>query len=131
MSSIIARGYKSTDVENQRGGYQEPSVVTIEILNHNNGHFVRPNRVVLKYFDFKKNVDPNVHVKVFNSIVKDNVETSEKYIINAFNYTLRDTTSDWVTITCQNFLIVLFRSLHRQFTNVIERFQMMSKYTWS
>jgi hypothetical protein len=100
MSSIIARGYKSTDVENQKGGYQEPSVVTIEILNHNNGHFVRPNRVVLKYFDFKKDVDPNVHVKVFNSIVKDNVETSEKYIINAFNYTLRDITSDW----CYNYM---------------------------
>ncbi len=50
--------------------------------------------VALKYFDFKKDVNPNVHVKVFNSIMKVNVETFEEYIINAFSYTLKDTSSN-------------------------------------
>jgi len=32
---------------------------------------------------------------MFNFIIKANVETSKKYIINAFNYVLKDTTLDW------------------------------------
>jgi hypothetical protein len=35
---------------------------------------------------------PDVHVRVFNFVVKESVDTSENYIINAFNYMLRDTT---------------------------------------
>jgi hypothetical protein len=31
---------------------------------------------------------------MFNSTIKVNAETSEEYIINAFNYTLRDMASD-------------------------------------
>jgi hypothetical protein len=58
------------------------------------GHDVRPNKVVLKYPNFKIDVDPDVHVRVFNFVVKANVETFEEYIINAFNYTLRDMTSN-------------------------------------
>ncbi len=46
--------------------------------------------VALKYLDFRKDVDPDVHVRTFNSIVKENVKASEKYIINVFNYTLRN-----------------------------------------
>jgi hypothetical protein len=49
---------------------------------------VRPNIVTLKYLDLKKNVDPTVHVKMFNYVVKVNAKTSEKHIINAFRYTL-------------------------------------------
>jgi hypothetical protein len=41
--------------------------------------------VALKYPNFKKDVDPNAHVKVFNFTIKENVKTYEKYIINAFN----------------------------------------------
>jgi len=37
---------------------------------------------------------------VFNSIVKINAEISKKYIINAFSYMLRDTTSNW----CHNYM---------------------------
>jgi len=62
---------------------------------YRNGHFVRPNKVILKYPNFKKNADPNVHVRVFNSIMKVNVATSEKYIINAFNYMLKNMTLNW------------------------------------
>jgi hypothetical protein len=45
--------------------------------------------VTLKYHDFKKDVDLDVHVKVFNFVVKVNVETFEEYIINAFSYMLK------------------------------------------
>ncbi len=90
--NIIDGGYKSIDVENPRGRYQEPFVVTTWIPNHRNGHYV--NRVALKHPDFKKDVDPNVHVKVFNYIVKANAKTFEENIINAFSYTLKDTISN-------------------------------------
>ncbi len=70
------------------------------ILDHKDGHYVRPNMVAFKYPDFKKDVDPNVPVKVFNSLVKVNVETFEEYIINAFNYTVKDTTSN----RCHNYM---------------------------
>ncbi len=39
------------------------------ILDHRNDHYVRPNKVAFKYHDFKKDVNPNVHVKVFNSTI--------------------------------------------------------------
>jgi hypothetical protein len=70
------------------------------ILDHKDGHYVRPNMVAFKYPDFKKDVDPNALVKVFNSLVKVNVETFEEYIINAFNYTVKDTTSN----RCHNYM---------------------------
>jgi len=50
--------------------------------------------LVFNYHDFKKNVSPNAHVKVFNSVIKTNAKSFEEYIITAFNYTLKDTTLD-------------------------------------
>jgi len=50
--------------------------------------------VALKYPNFFLNVDPNAHVRVFNSAIKKNAKTFEKYIINVTNYTLRDITLD-------------------------------------
>jgi len=44
--------------------------MTQGIFNQKNGHFVKPYRVAFKYPSFKKDVDPNVHVKVFNYMVK-------------------------------------------------------------
>jgi hypothetical protein len=67
-------------------------VVIIPIFYHKDAHNVRPNRVAFKYPNFKKDVDPYAHVTVFNSIVKANAETSKKYIINVFSYTLRNIT---------------------------------------
>jgi hypothetical protein len=65
------------------------------------------------------------------SAAKTNVETSKKYIINAFSYMLIDATSNW----CHNYMSKLpngiFSKLHTNFANVIERFKMMNKYTWS
>jgi hypothetical protein len=61
---------------------------------------VKPNKVALKYLDFKKDVDLDAHVKVFNFAVKENAKTFEEYIINSFSYTLRDTTLNW----CHNYM---------------------------
>ncbi len=58
MNSIDVRGYKNANVENLREGYWEPFVITTRILDHINGHFMRPNKVALKYLDLKKDVDP-------------------------------------------------------------------------
>jgi hypothetical protein len=50
--------------------------------------------VVFKYPNFKKDVNPNVHVKVFNFVIKGNSNIFELYVINVFSYTLRNTTLD-------------------------------------
>jgi hypothetical protein len=49
----------------------------------------------LKYLNYKKNANPNAHVRVFNVAMKLNGETYEEYIVNAFNYTLRKMASYW------------------------------------
>jgi hypothetical protein len=49
----------------------------------------RPYLSILKYPDYKKDVDPNVHVKVCQVVIKENGKTSKKTIINAFNYPLK------------------------------------------
>jgi hypothetical protein len=55
---------------------------------------MRPIKVAFKYHDFKKNVDPDVHVRMFNFTMKANAKTFEEYIINAFSYTLRNMALD-------------------------------------
>jgi hypothetical protein len=89
MSSMVIRRCKNVNVVHSRGGYREPIAVTIPIFDHRYGHYARPNRVAFKYPNFKKNVNPNVHVRMFNF-----AKTFEEYIINAFSYTLRDTASN-------------------------------------
>jgi hypothetical protein len=49
----------------------------------------KPYQLTLKYPNYKKDADLDVHVNVFHSIVKVTRETYEEYIINAFNYTFR------------------------------------------
>ncbi len=118
MNLIAIKRFRNTNVEDLKGGYQRPFVITQGIPNYRNGHFVKSNKVAFKYLDFKKNVDPNVHVRMFNYTIKANAETSKEYIINVFNYMLE-------------FLTIHFRNLHMHFANVIRRFRMTSKYTWS
>jgi hypothetical protein len=74
---------------------------------------VKPNKVALKCPNFKKDVDPNAHVKVFNSIMKVNVETSKKYIINAFNYMLKHMTLDW----CHNYMLEFPNYIYLELTH--------------
>jgi hypothetical protein len=87
--------------------------------------------VALKYFDFKKDVNRDAHVRVFNFVVKVNIEAFKKYIINAFSYTLRDRASDWCHNYMSEFFTILFGSLFKHFANVIRSLKMTSKYTWS
>jgi hypothetical protein len=65
---------------------------------------------------------------VFNFTIKVTVKTFEEYIINAFNYMLRYTTSDW----CHNYMLefpdCIFSELTRHFANVIGGFRMTTKY---
>jgi len=100
MNSMATKGYESADVAHPRGGYQKPFAIITPILDFKDGHYVRPNRVALKYPNFKKDDDPDVHVRMFNFVIKSNAKTFEEYIINAFNYTLRDITLDW----CHNYM---------------------------
>jgi hypothetical protein len=38
---------------------------------------------------------------MYNYVIKVNAKTSKKYIINLFNYMLKDTASDW----CDNYML--------------------------
>jgi hypothetical protein len=73
MSSIATRGYRNTYSEDPKGGHQEPSIITQGTSDHINGNFMKPNMVAFKYPDFKKDVDLDAHVRVFNFVVKVNV----------------------------------------------------------
>ncbi len=106
---------KSADIMHLRGGYQEPIVVITLILDHRDGHYVKPKRVTIKYLDFKKNLNPNAHVKVFNFAIKANVKTSEEYIINASSYTLKDMALDWCCNYTSKFLDCTFLELTEAF----------------
>jgi hypothetical protein len=57
-----------------RGIYWEPPIIPLEIPDQRNGHSTRPNKVAFKYPNFKKNVNPDVHVKVFNFVMKVNAK---------------------------------------------------------
>jgi hypothetical protein len=48
---------------NPRGGCRKPFAIIVLIFDHKDGHYVKPNKVALKYPNFKKDVDPNVHAK--------------------------------------------------------------------
>jgi len=116
MNSIVTEGYRSINAKYQKGGHREPFVIIQRIPNHKNGYFVRRNMVALKYLDFKKNADLNVDVRVFNFITKANAKTSKKYIINAFNYMLRDMALDW----CHNYML---RFLDCTFSELTQTFR--------
>jgi hypothetical protein len=131
MNLMAIGRYRNANAANPRGGYQEPFTLTTLIIDHRDGHYVSSNRVAFKYPHFKKDTNPDVHVRVFNYVIKENVKTFKEYIINAFSYMLRDWHRTGAIITCQNFLTIFFWSLHKHFTNVIGRLKMMNKYTWS
>jgi hypothetical protein len=75
MNLIATIRFRNTNVEDLKGGYRRPFVITQGIPNHTNGHFVKSNKVAFKYLNFKKNVDPNVGVRMFNYTIKANAET--------------------------------------------------------
>lgn len=66
---------------------------------------------------------------MFNFAMKVNGKTSGEYIINAFRYMLRDTTSYW----CHNNMLkkfnCIFKNSYKHFVSIIETFRMMNRYT--
>jgi hypothetical protein len=62
MNSMATRRYKSASVANPRRGYRKPFIITAPVLDHRDGHYVRPNMVALKYTDLK-----NMLIQIFMS----------------------------------------------------------------
>jgi hypothetical protein len=54
----------------------------------------------LNYFEYKKNYDSNVHVRVFKVATKINDEMVDEKMANLFNFTLRNNALDW----CNNYM---------------------------
>jgi hypothetical protein len=63
----------------------------------------KPYRSILEYPNYKKDANPDAHVKVFQKIIRAKGETLEEYIINTFSYTLKEMTSNW----CHNYMLEL------------------------
>jgi hypothetical protein len=79
--------------------------------------------VAFKYPEFKKDVDLDAHVRMFNSIMKANAKTFEEYIINAFNYMLRDIASNWCHSYMSKFLKYIFSKLTQAFCKCHRKIQ--------
>jgi hypothetical protein len=123
MSSIAVGRYKSENVVNPKEGYRKPFFVTTQIPNHKDDHYVRPKIITFKYPNFKKDVDQDAHVKMFNFIVKANAETFEEYIINIFSYTLINTTSNLCHNYTLEFLYYIFSKLTHAFCKRHQKIQ--------
>ncbi len=54
----------------------------------------------LKYHEYKKDYDMDVHIKVFKVMIKTNGETINEEIKNMFNFKLNDNASYW----CNNYM---------------------------
>jgi hypothetical protein len=52
----------------------------------------------LNYLEYKKDFDPNAHVRIFKVVIKANGETIDEEITNLSNFTLKDNASIGVTI---------------------------------
>ncbi len=53
LSSMVVGTYINADVTNPKRGYREPYVITVPILDHIDGHYIKPKKVTFKYLDFK------------------------------------------------------------------------------
>jgi hypothetical protein len=49
----------------------------------------------LQYPTYVKDIDPDVHIKVFKKAIKANGETMEANMINLFGFTLKDNIFKW------------------------------------
>jgi hypothetical protein len=60
----------------------------------------RPYCRPLNYPKYVKDSNPNVLVKVFKATIRVNSETNDAKIVNIFNFTFRNTMSNW----CNNYI---------------------------
>jgi hypothetical protein len=56
----------------------------------------------LNYHEYKKDIDPNAHVWIFNITIKANGEIKDEKIMNMFSFTLKDIAFDWYW--CSNYM---------------------------
>jgi hypothetical protein len=49
----------------------------------------------LQYPTYVKNINPDVHIRIFKKTIKANGETMEADIINLFDFTPRDNIFEW------------------------------------
>ncbi len=64
---------------------------------------------------YVKNIDLDVHIKVFEKAIKTNGEMLEANIINLFGFTLRDTISEWGENYVQDHPNCTFEELQQAF----------------
>jgi len=62
MSSMVVKRYKIANAMNSKGGYWEPFAITISILDHRDGHYVRPKKEAFNYPNFKKDIHPKCSI---------------------------------------------------------------------
>jgi hypothetical protein len=62
--------------------------------------YSRPYKKPFNYLKYKKNFDPNAHVRVFKATIKANYEMIDEEISNWFNFTSKDNGSNW----CNNYM---------------------------
>jgi hypothetical protein len=67
--------------------------------------------------NYVKNIDLDVHIKVFEEAIKTNGETVEANIINLFGFTLKDTISEWGENYVQDHPNCTFEELEQAFCN--------------
>ncbi len=71
------------------------------------GSVTKPHQSIFKYLKYNKDAYLDYHVRIFHVVVRANGETYEKYVINAFSYTLRKMTLYWCHYYMSNMLNVL------------------------
>jgi len=74
----------------------------------------------LQYPTYVKDIDPDVHIRVFKKIIRGNGETMEADIINLFGFTLQDNISEWGENFVQDHPNCTFEELEQWFCNCFQ-----------
>ncbi len=69
----------------------------------------------LEYPTYVKDIDPDVHIKVFKKAIKSNGEIMEVDIINLFGFTFKDNIFEWGENFVQNHPNCIFEKLEQTF----------------
>jgi hypothetical protein len=85
----------------------------------------------LNYFEYVKNSDLGVHVRVFKATIRVNNEIDDAKIINLFNFTLRNTMFDWCNNYMGEYPDCTFVELQLAFCKRYKKgLKMMNKFTY-
>jgi len=100
---------------NSRGNPPKPSKSVIRAIMQPVVPYTRPFKKPHNYLEYKKDSDSDVHVQVFKVTIKVNGETIDEEITNLFNFTLKDSTSNWRNNYMQDKLNYMFAILEQAF----------------